>query len=426
MAGRHSAKARERARKEQQRQERYLARRERGRAGGFRAADEGSTFLGGSNGEVLGDFSRLGARPRVRPPRSDALRRHRGLFVAMAAVVVVAAISGGGYLWADSQANPAGGPGKRVVLEVPTGASASQVASLLSRDGVLHSPLLFRIYMRLHPVGPIGAGPYLFHKNESYSAVERTLKAGPNPTLDDVRLTIPEGLTVSQIAQRVGSLPGHSAASFLSTLASGDVHSSFFPAGQPPSNLSAWEGILFPDTYLISPNESDAEIAQQMATAFEKTAVSLNLISAAANVGLTPYKVIIVASILQREAKTPSDMAKVAQVIYNRLKEGMKLQLDSTVQYALSLQGETVTSELTDAQTSIDSPYNTYRVAGLPPGPISAPGEAALRAALQPTPGPWLYYVTIDRQGDLAFATSLAQQNQNIAAAARNGCPAAC
>ncbi len=366
-----------------------------------------------------GDFSHLRRRPKVSDPRSRSRRgRRRRLLVWLATVLVVVIVAGFvGFRWVEAQVHPSGPPGKAVTINVPAGASASKVADMLSANGVIDHPLVFRLYLRIHPVKTIVSGPYRFHLHESFASIETTFGAGPDPALDYAHLTIPEGFTEKQIAAAVGNLKGHTSAGFLAALSGGLVRSPYHVSG------GGWEGLLFPDTYFISPNESDVRIAQQMSDQLVKVASSIGLDAGAAEVGLTPIQAITVASIVQREAKSSSDMAKVAEVVYNRLKEGMKLQLDSTVIYALSLQGQSVTSELTDAQTSTPSPYNTYLHTGLPPGPIAAPGEAALEATLHPTQGPWLYYVTIDKQGDEAFSTSLSGQNANIALARQNGCP---
>lgn len=435
VSGRHSAKAKARVARDQARE---LAR------AGARAdspyADGGARPWSASRPRApipeRADFSHLsegGARLATlqRHGRVGLLRRRSRLVLTVSVIAVVALVCAGFcYRFYEDQVIPGGPPGRGVVVDIPSGATEAGAADLLAARKVIAHPLIFRLYLRLHPVRMLRAGPYEFRTHDAYASIEKTLAAGPNPTLDDARLLIPEGLTVDQVAARVGDIKGHSAASFLSALSGGEVHSTFLPAsapgGSPGASDERWEGILFPDTYFVSPGETDVEIAQQMADQFEQTASSLGLVAGAPAQGLTPSQVITVASIVQREAKSPSDMAKVAEVIYNRLKVGMKLQLDSTVDYALAQQGETVTSEITDAQESIPSPYNTYVISGLPPGPISLPGNAALEAALHPTAGPWLYYVTIDRQGDLAFATSLAGQNANIAIAAHNGCPAAC
>ena len=378
----------------------------RDRAAGVRTAGGPA----GSSGAVW-EYS----RPVKKAKRRSRKRTWLAILAAFVAFVLIVGI--GGWVWINGQISPAGPAGRPEVISVPQGATGASVADLLSSKRIITHPLVLRLYMKVHPIKVIDPGPYQFHANESFAAIEKTLESGPNQLLLDFKLTTPEGLTVGQIAQKVGALSGHNSAKFLQVVNSGQVLSNYKPAS---GNM---EGLLFPDTYFISPNETELEIAQQMADRFDQIASTINLNTGAAQLGMTPYQVIVVASIIQREALVPSDMGKVAEVIYNRLKEKMKLQIDSTLIYALATMGQTVTSEITNAQGTTNSPYNTYLVAGLPPGPISAPGKAALQAALNPTPGPWLYYVTVDKQGDEAFSTSLAGQNANIAIAHKNGLP---
>ena len=351
-------------------------------------------------------------QPAIMSKRRTRAKRSKVILIVLAVIVLVG--SGVGF-WAHGQIDPSNQGRKPLVVVVPTGATGASVADILAKKGIISSSVIFRLYMRVYPVTSIQPGPFAFFKHEKYSEIESTLKKGPDQTLLDYRLTVPEGFTSGQIAQLVGKLPGHTAGGFESALASGKLKSNYIPAN---GNL---EGLLFPDTYFISRDESDLEIAQQMLDRFNQIASQVNLNSLANGLGLSPYQVITVASIVQREAITPSDMAKVAEVIYNRLKAKMNLQIDSTVIYALATMGQTVTSEITISQEKTPSPYNTYLHPGLPPSPISAPGEMALQASLHPTQGPWLYYVTIDKQGDEAFSSTLAQQNANIALAKRNG-----
>jgi len=151
------------------------------------------------------------------------------------------------------------------------------------------------------------------------------------------------------------------------------------------------EGFLFPATYEFSPDVTPDSVISAMLSRFDQSASNLDLEKASTTLGLTPLEVLTVASILEIEA-APGDYDQVARVIYNRLKAGMPLQMDSTVNYALG----TASLHLTAVQLKTASPYNTYLHKGLPPGPINSPGEAAIQAALNPATGTWLYFVTTD------------------------------
>src|SRR5690606_14277142 len=154
-------------------------------------------------------------------------------------------------------------------------------------------------------------------------------------------------------------------------------------------------------------------LLEQMAARFQQEADALQLVAKAKRLGRTHQEILTVASIVQAEVSRPGDFPKVARVIYNRLDQGMRLQMDSTVHYAVNHQSAKVTTTRKERQTR--SPYNTYRYKGLPPGPINAPGTDALKAALSPAKGDYLYFVTVDLDnGVTKFASTLAEHNENV------------
>ncbi|MHB1444637.1 MAG: endolytic transglycosylase MltG [Acidimicrobiales bacterium] len=333
------------------------------------------------------------------------MSRIRALALGLAVLLSLVAVAG---LWVEAQINPSTHPGRVVDVSIPAGSSTDSIAGLLAADRVISSSFWFRVYLRLHDGRHFDAGVYALREDESYPAVVKALH-GPEVSRP---LVIPEGFTISQIAQRVGALPGHSAAHFLAVAAGGTVRSPYEPAGS--SNL---EGLLFPDTYTITPGESDTAILEQMISRFDQVASDIGLSRAPSSVGVSPYQAVIVASLIEREAKLAGDRPLVGEVIYNRLAKGMRLQIDATVLYALG-PGH---SSLSAADLQVPSPYNTYLVAGLPPGPIADPGQAALEAALHPSTGNYLYYVVVGRDGTEAFSTTLAGQDANIALARSRG-----
>ncbi|MBO0887019.1 MAG: endolytic transglycosylase MltG [Acidimicrobiales bacterium] len=225
-------------------------------------------------------------------------------------------------------------------------------------------------------------------------------------------VVVPPGFTMAQIAARVGAVPGHSARAFLRLAESGEVRSAYEPAG-----VTRLEGLLFPATYRVTAHESDRQILEAMVARFDLAAREVGLSSAPSTVHVSPYQAVTVASLVEREALLAGDRGKVATVVYNRLAQGMKLQVDATIIYALGRPVSSVSAK----DKEIDSPYNTYKVAGLPPTPIASPGVASLEAALHPTPGPWLYYVVVSHNGAEAFSATYAGQLQNIALGERRG-----
>ncbi|MGH9101978.1 MAG: endolytic transglycosylase MltG [Acidimicrobiales bacterium] len=339
------------------------------------------------------------------PQRPPGRRRRRWPLVVVVVAVVLAVLAVVAVSWVRDQVDP-GHRGAPVALTVPAGSSLSAMAGPLARRGVIGDQDLFRLWLRFHHVGDIRPGYYTMHRSEPYSAVVAQLEKGPQRA----RLTIPEGFTLARMAARVGELKGRSSKGFLA--AASQVRSSY----EPPE-VHSLEGLLFPATYLVSPGESDRQILQQMVSSFDGAAASSHLRELAPGVGLSPYQVVTVASMVEREAKLPADRGKVARVIYNRLAKGMKLQVDATVLYALGNR----TTSLSSSDLQVDSPYNTYVHYGLPPTPIASPGVASLEAALHPTPGPWLYYVVVSKDGAEAFSTTLAAQQRNIALARSRG-----
>jgi UPF0755 protein len=177
------------------------------------------------------------------------------------------------------------------------------------------------------------------------------------------------------------------------------------------------EGLLFPDTYRVEQDDDEASLLARMVATMDDIAGQAGLDQAEARTGYTPYEVLIVASLIESEASIPEDRPKIARVIYNRLEEGMTLGIDATVYFALGRRG----GGLTRSDLEVESPYNTRQVGGLPPTPIAMPGRASLEAAMNPEPGPWLYYVLSDADGHHAFSESYEEFLRNKAQAERDG-----
>lgn len=340
--------------------------------------------------------------------------RGRKVIVGLAVLVVLGLAAGvTGFLWYRSHTNPAGPPGEPVALVVPRGASTQRIADLLEDKGIIKDARTFRLYVRAQGAGPFLSGEYELRERASFSELVSALEKGPE--LEFQRLTVPEGLILKQVAERVGRLPGRSAETFLALAASGQVRSKYQPAGS--TNL---EGLLFPDTYNFEPKDDERAILERMVSTFDAKAAEVGIDKVVEGGVVTPYEAIVVASLIEREARVPEDRGMISRVIYNRLKAGMLLQVDATVIFALGRTGEKGLRVLFE-DLEVNSPYNTYKVKGLPPGPIASPGMAALEAAVNPTPGPWLYYVVVEADGSHAFGTTAAEHSRNIALAESRG-----
>ena len=371
--------------------------------------DGGSWALSGDDDAVPYERDPDTATPtRPGARRSGGPGRHPWRIVALVVIMVGLVVLVGGYAWVQSEASPSGPPGPPVLVTVPAGSGVNSTGTLLADKGVITSSLAFRIWTQFHSLPGVQAGPYLFHQRSSFDAVQKVLAAGPNV----FPLVVPPGFTVSELAQRVGQLPGHDASTFLGVATDGAVRSPWQPAG-----VTSLEGLLGTGTYTVVPGETDRQLLAKMVDRFDALAARLGLAAGAERLGFTPYQVVTVASVVEKEGVYVKNMGPVSRVIYNRLAAGTALQMDSTVLYALGRDGGPVTGA--DLQTP--SLYNTYLHKGLPPTPTCFPSEEALTAALHPPDGPWLYFVVVQQDGTEAFSTTYAGQLANEALARQRG-----
>ncbi len=332
-----------------------------------------------------------------RPPSG----RGRGILAVVVAVLVVIALLGGLVYVASGLLGQSGpddfpGPGSgEVTVVITSGASITEMAQTLEAAGVVASSEAFVKAAGANDNSvQIQPGTYVLMAGmPAADAVVALLDPASRIT---EKVTIPEGLRVSSTVTLLAKKTHLTRKDLRAALGQPET------LGLPDYADDNPEGFLFPATYTLEPaTDAEAQLTA-MVTRFQQASDSVGLTERAADVELTPYEVVIVASLIQAEAR-PKDFAKVSRVIYNRLDAGMRLQLDATVNYALK--GSDL--QLNSDDLEVDSPYNTYLYEGLPPGPINSPGEAALEAALDPAPGPWLYYVTVNpKTGKTKFTDS--------------------
>jgi UPF0755 protein len=222
-------------------------------------------------------------------------------------------------------------------------------------------------------------------------------------------LVVPEGWRASQVYDAVDKALALPPGTTSRALPGAGLKLPDAAAGNP-------EGYLFPATYPLERKSTPQSLLTYMVDTANKRFGRAPVAAGAQRNALNVYQAVTVASLVQAEAATKADMGKVARVVYNRLERGMPLQLDSTINYALNRS----TLKTTESDTRIESPYNSYQRMGLPPTPIDNPGEEAMRAALSPTPGDWLYFVTV-RPGDTRFTSSFAEHRRNVAEFNRSG-----
>lgn len=315
-----------------------------------------------------------------------------GLRIAAGGLVLVAgsaALAWYAAVWAQG-AIVAPGPLKEpAAVVIPRGGGTETIAVTLMQAGVIDNPLLFTAAAKIHgPRRDLKAGEFIFPAGISVAGALDLLRQG-KPVIH--KLTVPEGLTSQQVVGLLTANP----------ILSGTVE------GRPA------DGVLLPETYHFSFGESRAALLARMKTAMDQ-ALADAWKSRAPDLPLTsPAEALVLASVVEKETGLAAERPRVAGVFINRLRTGMKLQSDPTVIYALTKGESEFTRPLSRADLKLESPYNTYVTPGLPPGPITNPGRAALQAATQPEKHEYVYFVA-DGTGGHAFAKTLADHNRNV------------
>lgn len=328
--------------------------------------------------------------PKKRPP-SDRVRRQRRRFLAITAVAI-AMIA---LILATARNDP---PMEgEALIRIPPGTSTVQIARLLKEDAVIKSEKEFLGKAESLGVSDtLKAGLYRFRRGEPLEAILSKLDQGIQAP--EGVFTIPEGYSLSEIAAGLAAKTGITREQYQQAASAGGKQLPLAGAAAA-ANL---EGFLFPSTYDLDPDLTAKLLVDRQLKAFTRETAALPWQNAD-TLGLTPYQILIVASMVEREAKVPEERPLVAAVIYNRLRVGMKLEVDATVQYAVGHWKR----ELTQQDLDTDSPYNTRLYAGLPPGPICNPGTASIRAALESAAVDYIFYVaTGDEAGHHFFTAS--------------------
>ncbi|MFJ6213682.1 endolytic transglycosylase MltG [Streptomyces sp. NPDC092296] len=352
-----------------------------------------------------GPIDALAEHAATDPGPTPEQRRRTRLACGITALLLAGTAGFGGVLlydwWTDQQlsapADYAGTGTDPVRVDIPPGASLTRIGRLLHDGGVVASVAAFTRAAATDPgAAAIQPGDYPLRHRMSALAALHVLTDPANAG----GLVVVEGRRSAQvyaaIDARLGLRAGTTAAR-----ARDDVAALGLPAwagGHP-------EGFLFPARYGVAKSAGELAVLRAM-VAQAKAEYAADGIGS----GAAAYQVVVIASLVQAEAQQPADFGRVARVIRNRLDRGMPLQLDSALNYAL---GRT-TVDTTHEDIKVETPYNTYLHPGLPPTPVGNPGHAAIRAALHPTPGDWLYFVTV-KPGDTRFTDSYREQQRNVA-----------
>lgn len=343
-------------------------------------------------------------------------------YLGLAGLVAVGAAG----LWYSQQVNPKGDPGAAITFTVTADDTLETVSERLHSEGLIESASVFRWYVERHDGLELIPGYFRIRPDDHMGNIMRVLRTPPSETF--TKVTFPEGFTFDKMGHRLEEkVPRLLAVDFKVAATEGSIRSVWSPEG-----TNSLEGLLFPDTYQVSNGESAGQIIERMVKLMERVGRQENIEERAPLVGMSPYQVLIVASLIEREARVPEDRARIARVIYNRLYLGMPLGIDAALFY-----GQDPTLSFSEVK-ALDTPYNTYLNTGLPPTPIANPGRASIAAALNPVANPslgdpicvgltdgspclYLYYVLADEDGGHAFSATLEQHEANIEIARTKG-----
>jgi UPF0755 protein len=327
----------------------------------------------------------------------------------LALLLLIALIAGGAAAWmwyGIAKPYQDFAPGG-VFVDVPRGASQRHVAYLLKTNGVVRSAMGFELYARRHPKRTLQAGEYFFDHAMTGREVFWKLANGQ---VYQQPFTVREGETMFDIAHELETGKFMPAGDFVFAASDPALIRDFAP------DAKTLEGFLFPATYELPRHPAASELTAEMVHKFKEQWKRIAPSSAGGPTNEANHRdvnrIVTLASLVERETPKPEERPLVAGAFENRLRKGMRLQCDPTVIYGMERLGK-YNGSLTGRDLSFDSPYNTYEHGGLPPGPIGNPGEASLRAALQPTETNYLYFVA-NTQGGHFFSATLAEHNKNV------------
>lgn len=318
--------------------------------------------------------------------------------LGLAILLLLAGLAAVGWLWWASR--PIAPPGARPVeIVVETGSAVRTVGRRLEEEGVIRSALLFELWVRARgDAARIQAGTYRLPPDRPLPSVVDMLIEGRTVLIE---VTVPEGLRLEQVAGIVARALGADSADFVAAAGDSVLADSL---GVVSSTL---EGYLFPETYHVDPSTTARQMARIMVDQFQEV-FGPAWRARAESLGFSVDQIVTLASIVEEEARVPEERKTIAGVFWNRLAKGMRLEADPTVQYSLG--GHRARVLYRDLE--VDSPYNTYRNIGLPPGPIASPGRSALEATLYPDSVPYLFFVATGEGGRHAFSETLAEHER--------------
>lgn len=315
-------------------------------------------------------------------------------------ILLLAVIGGvGAYSYIKSVSAPLDPSSEEMKsIEIETGSTTRSIANVLEENGIIKSAMGFRIFSKINKLdGTFQAGTYLFSPAMSLDEITKELQSGKSKTIS---VTIPEGLNINETADILEKAGLIDKEKFIEAATNADFDFDFAKA--LPKTKTRLEGYLFPETYSFTEGQDEISIINTMLSQFDSVFTD-EFRAKAKELGLTINEAVTIASIIEKEAQKDDERAKVSSVIYNRLKIDMTLGMCSTVIYSMGKHKKF----LTDEDTAIDSPYNTYKNKGLPPGPIASPGAKSIEAALYPENTNYIYFVVSAKgDGSMEFSES--------------------
>jgi len=340
---------------------------------------------------------------------SNFLAMNKKLIIALVVIIAIIIIAGFHYQHEKKyryylQTPVAADDNNRVLVNIQEGMSAAKIAEELKSKDLLLSTWAFERYLRENKADTkLAAGRFILARNQTIPQIVKSLVEGK---ITEKVVTFTEGMTIRQMDNLLASEGLISTGEF--TVCSRDCQFDFsFLADRPQA--TDLEGYLFPDTYFFDPaGTSGQEAIQRMLSAFDQK-VNKDLGEAVKKSGHSLYEIIVMASMIEKEAQTEKDMKMVSDILWRRSDSGISLGVDATVRYALNKWKE----PLTVADLDTESPYNTRKYRGLPPGPICNPGLAAIKAAISPEKNDYWYYLTATESGEMIYSKTNDEHNQN-------------
>jgi len=308
-------------------------------------------------------------------------------------------------------------PGVPVTVEIRAGSSARDIAIAMEQAGVVRSRELQDSIAEQGVASQLQAGTYYLETMMVPEAVLERLISGPDDGTGS-SIIVYEGHDIRRVLDGLAEQTGYPVAEFEAALVGGAVTSSLLPTEIPEGadELVRWEGLLYPARYELPQGATPVEMLGSMASETERRMSTVDW-SRLEDLGITPYEALIVASLIQREAGVEEDRPLIASVIYNRLEQGMPLQIDATVVYALGASPGRVLAE----HLEIESPWNTYTIKGLPPTPIGTAQFESIAAAADPADSDYLFYVLVASDGRHGFSVTYEEHQEKIAKAKADG-----